>query len=85
MSLLTGAIRPVVSGFTNHADSKEARESTSEFLVMLIAFFVSLVVLSLIGQLLWNNVVVDLFTIAKPAKSVFQILGLFIFVALIRP
>lgn len=85
MSLLTGAIRPVVSGFTNHADSKEARESTSEFLVMLIAFFVSLVVLSLIGQLLWNNVVVDLFSFAKPAKSVFQILGLFVFVALIRP
>lgn len=85
MGLLENTVRPVVSGFTNHADSKEARESTSEFLVVLIAFFISIVILSLIGQLLWNNVIVDLFSFAKPAKSVFQILGLFVFVALICP
>lgn len=85
MSLLTHASRSVVQGFANPADSKEARESTSEFLVVLLAFFISIVVLSLIGTLLWNNVVVDLFSFARPAKSFWQILGLFVFVALIRP
>lgn len=85
MSLLTYASRSLVQGFANPADSKEARESASELLVVLVAFFVSLVVLSLIGTLLWNTIITELFSFARPAKSFWQILGLFVFVALIRP
>jgi hypothetical protein len=38
----------------------------------------------LVGKWLWNNVIIDLFTIAKPVRSIWQILGLMIFLALIR-
>jgi hypothetical protein len=46
------------------------------FVLLLISFF---------GQYFWNNYVTSLLTIAKPAKSVMQILGLFIFVRLMFP
>jgi hypothetical protein len=46
------------------------------FVLLLISFF---------GQYFWNNYVTSLLTIAKPAKSVMQILGLFIFLRLMFP
>lgn len=46
------------------------------FVLLLISFF---------GQYFWNNYVTSLFTVTKPAKSVMQILGLFIFMRLMFP
>jgi hypothetical protein len=46
------------------------------FVLLLISFF---------GQYFWNTYVTTLFTVTKPAKSVMQILGLFIFVRLMFP
>ena len=46
------------------------------FVLLLISFF---------GQYFWNNYVTSLLTIAKPAKSVMNILGLFIFIRLMFP
>lgn len=46
------------------------------FVLLLISFF---------GQYFWNNYVTKLFTIAKPATSVMQILGLFVFLRLMFP
>jgi hypothetical protein len=43
------------------------------------------VILAFIGKYIWNNVIVDLFSFAKPAKSFWQIIGLMIFMALVRP
>jgi hypothetical protein len=73
-----------VQGFMNPADSKEKKDGYVELVVVLLSFFISLVILSLIGKLLWNSVVVDLFDFARPAKSFWQILGLFLFVALVN-
>jgi hypothetical protein len=56
-----------------------------ELLAVLLAFVISLVILGFVGQLLWNNVVMDLFAFAKPARSVWQIIGLMVFLSLIRP
>jgi hypothetical protein len=50
----------------------------------LLAFVVALVIVGLFGKLLWNNVVVELFTFAKPVRSVWQIIGLMIFLALMK-
>lgn len=46
------------------------------FVLLLISFF---------GQYFWNTYVTTLFTFTKPAKSVMQILGLFVFVRLMFP
>ncbi len=64
-------------------DSKEKRESYIQLATVLITFVLALTILSLIGTLLWNSVIVDLFTCVRPAKSFMQILGLFVFVSLV--
>ncbi len=86
MSLLTSAAKAAVEGFTSsNQDPAKKKDIYMELLAILLAFVISLVILGFVGQLLWNNVVMDLFTFAKPARSVWQIIGLMIFLSLIRP
>lgn len=86
MSLLSSAARAAVEGFTSGSqDPVKRKDIYTDLLAVLFAFVVSLVILGFVGQLLWNNVVMDLFSFAKPARSVWQIIGLMIFLSLIRP
>lgn len=66
------------------SDGATKRAIYTDVLAVLLAFLLSLIILGFIGLWLWNTVVVDLFTIAKPARSFWQIIGLMIFVSLIR-
>lgn len=86
MSVLSSACRAAVEGFTStNQDPAKRRDIYVELLAILLAFVVALVILGFVGQLLWNNVIMDLFTFAKPVRSVWQIIGLMIFLSLIRP
>lgn len=86
MSLLSSAARAAVEGFTSTSqDPVKKKDIYMELLAVLLAFVISLVILGFVGQLLWNNVVMDLFAFAKPARSVWQIIGLMVFISLIRP
>jgi hypothetical protein len=82
-SILKGFVGGAVQGFANPENSKEKKDGYVELIVVLLTFFISLVILSLIGKFLWNGVIVDLFAFARPAKSFWQILGLFIFSSLV--
>jgi len=44
----------------------------------LVVSFISLLILLLVGEYLWNKVLVKVVTIVKPVNSVWQILGLVI-------
>jgi hypothetical protein len=87
MALLNSACKAAVEGFTTKdaADPSKTRQVYSDFLAVLLALIISLVILAFVGKLLWNTVIVDLFTIARPVRSFWQILGLMIFVSLINP
>lgn len=85
MDVLGSATRAVIEGMSGSPQVEKRKQSYLDLISVLIAFVLTLVILAFIGQLLWNNVVVDLFTFAKPARSVWQILGLFIFLSLVRP
>lgn len=86
MSVISSAARAAVEGFTStNQDPVKRRDVYMQLLSVLLAFIVALVILGFVGQLLWNNVVMDLFSFAKPARSVWQIIGLMIFISLIRP
>lgn len=54
-------------------------------LVSFLAMLVILAILLFVGKYLWNNVLVDLISIAKPVKSVWQLLGLAILISLLHP
>ena len=72
-----------LEGFVGGDDSKEKRQSYIELATVLISFILALTILSLIGKLLWNGVIVDLFSCVRPAKSFMQILGLYVFISIL--
>jgi hypothetical protein len=85
MSLVNAASKAAVEGFVGTMSSEKRRDAYVDFLAVVMAFALSLVILGFVGKYLWNNVVVDLFAFAKPARSFWQIIGLMIFLSLIRP
>ena len=84
MSAIQSACRAAVEGFADTAPNVK-REIYADSVSVLLAFVLAFVLLAFVGKLLWNNVVVDLFSFAKPAKSFWQIIGLMIFINLVRP
>lgn len=82
--MLGAACHAAVEGFvTGSADAR--RNAYVDLAATLLAFVLSFVILGFVGKLLWNNVIVDLFSFAKPAKSFWQLVGLMIFVSLLLP
>ena len=65
--------------------SEKRRDAYVDFVTVIVAFVVALIIIGFVGKLLWNNVVVDLISVAKPARSVWQLIGLMFFVALMLP
>jgi hypothetical protein len=82
--MLGAACHAAVEGFVSgSADAR--RDAYVEFAASLLSIVLSFIILGFVGKLLWNNVVVDLFSFAKPAKSFWQLIGLMIFIGLVRP
>jgi len=85
MSGVVGAsCKAAVEGFLDTGNAEQRRRAYVEFATVALSFVVSLVIIGFIGKYLWNSVVCELFTFAKQAKSVWQIVGLMLFWALIR-
>lgn len=86
-SIVNAAMRAVLEGFTNPSGAESHRQDPiyAEALAVILTFFISVLIVSLIGLWLWNFSVVPLFEFARPAKSVFQILGLMVFLSLVHP
>jgi hypothetical protein len=82
---LSSVCRAAIEGFTGNKDSKERRNAYVDFLAYLLAFLLAMIILGFVGKLLWNNVATELFTFAKPARSVWHIIGLMILLGLISP
>ena len=85
-SVVKAGMRAFVEGFTNPSGAESHRHDPiySDAIVVLLAFLISVLIVSLIGLWLWNFSVVPLFEFARPAKSVFQILGLMVFISLVH-
>jgi hypothetical protein len=87
MNLLGMTMRAAVEGYTNPGGTEAYKPppAYAEALAAILAFTLAILLVSFIGLWLWNYSVVPLFEFARPAKSVLQILGLMVFVALISP
>jgi O-antigen ligase len=83
--IVSAAAKATVEGFVGLQSSEKRRDAYVDFFSVVIAFVIALILLSFVGKWLWNTVVVDLIGFAKPARSFWQILGLMIFMSLIRP
>jgi hypothetical protein len=87
MAVLNNMMRAAVEGYTNPggAEAYKPPPAYADALAALLAFLIAIVLVSFVGMWLWNYSVVPLFEFARPAKSVFQILGLMVFLAVIAP
>ena len=85
MNALKSVAYASVDAFTDMSGSdSKRREAYLEIISTIVSFLIAVVIISFIGKWIWNNIILDLFTVVKPVKSIWQILGLMIFLALIR-
>ncbi len=83
--MLRDACYAAVDAFTDLSGSESSRrELYTSLAASVLALILSIAIVALIGKWLWNNIIIDLFTFAKPVRSVWQIIGLMIFLGLIR-
>lgn len=85
MGLVNVATKAGVEAFVGTENSQSRRDAYVNFIAFLLAFIICLIILGFIGKYLWNEVVVDLFSFAKPARSFWQIIGLMFFTSIIMP
>lgn len=87
MGLVKGIASAFTEGYMNPGgtEAHKAPPAYAEAVAVLLGFLLSLAIVSLIGLWLWNYSVVPLFEFARPAKSVFQILGLMVFLSIMLP
>jgi hypothetical protein len=82
--VLKEAFSAMVNTVAADASTKsDTRAAYIELSATIMAFVASVVIMAFIGKWLWNSIVVDLFTVARPVRSVWQIIGLTVFVHLV--
>ena len=53
-----------------------------EVIAQIIALIIAITIIAFVGKWLWNNSVAELFTFARPVRSVWQIIALMFFVGI---
>ncbi len=85
--MIKEAFTAAVGSITNETGETRAETRTAyiNLVASVLAFLLAIVILSFIGKFLWNSVMIELFTFVKPARTIWHILGLLIFVTLLNP
>lgn len=60
------------------------RELYKEVIASIMALVISILIVAFIGKFLWNTSIAELFTFVRPVRSVWQIIGLMLFIALLK-
>ena len=55
-----------------------------ELVASILALVLSITIVAFVGKFLWNTTVAELFTIVRPVRSAWQIIGLMLLMALLR-
>jgi hypothetical protein len=55
-----------------------------ELVASILAMVLSIAIVAFVGKFLWNNTVAELFTIVRPVRSAWQMVGLLLLMALLR-
>jgi predicted small integral membrane protein len=65
------------------AFSTRREDKMQEFLAVLIAVVISILIIGFLGKFLWNGYAVKLVTVLKPADSAVQIIALYVLILLL--
>jgi hypothetical protein len=59
-------------------------ESYKSVIATILSLLLSIIIISFVGKYLWNVSVAELFTIARPVQSVWQIIALMLLLSIMR-
>jgi hypothetical protein len=83
--MLRELCRAGVEGMTDMSGSTAGRrEIYKELVAQILALVIAITIIAFVGKWLWNNSVAELFTFARPVRSVWQIIALMLFLSLMR-
>ena len=83
--MLFNLCRAGVEGMSDLSGSGNGRrEMYRDLVASLLSLILAILIIAFVGKYLWNTTVAELFTFARPVRSVWQIIGLMIFLSLIR-
>lgn len=81
--MLRDLCRAGVEGMTDVSGSGRY-QMYKELVASILALVISIAIVAFIGKFLWNSTVAELFTVVRPVRSAWQIIGLLLLVSLFR-
>jgi hypothetical protein len=60
------------------------RDMYKDLVASILALVLAILIISFVGKFLWNNTVAELFTVVRPVKSAWQIIGLMLLFSLFQ-
>lgn len=82
--MLQGLCLAGVECMTDLSGSTHREQSYKSIVASILALIIAMVILAFLGKFLWNASVAELFTIARPVTSAWQIIALLLLVSLFR-
>jgi ABC-type antimicrobial peptide transport system permease subunit len=82
--MLKDLCRAGVEGMMDMSGSAGRREMYKDLVASILSLVIAIIIVAFVGKYLWNTTVAELFTIARPVHSVWQIIGLMILLSLFR-
>ncbi len=83
--MLRDLCRAGVEGMTDMSGSTAGRrEIYKDLIASILSFIIAILIVAFVGKWLWNTTVAELFTFVRPVRSVWQIIGLMLFIALVK-
>lgn len=81
--MLRDLCRAGVEGMTDLSGAGKY-QMYKELVASILALVISIAIVAFVGKFLWNSTVAELFTIVRPVRSAWQMVGLMILFALFR-
>ncbi len=81
--MLRDLCRAGIEGMTDVSGSGQY-QMYKELVASILALVISIAIVAFVGKFLWNSTVAELFTIVRPVRSAWQMVGLMILLALFR-
>lgn len=83
--MLTNLCRTGIECMTDMSGSTTGRrEIYKDLVAQILSLVIAIVIVAFVGKWLWNNSVAELFTFARPVRSVWQIIALMLFLSLLK-
>lgn len=60
------------------------KEMYKDLVASIISLVLAILIIAFVGKFLWNSTVAELFTVVRPVRSAWQIIGLMILISLFK-